>query len=116
MCVKGDVEVTQKDDPPFLKVAGCDEVDEAVPLSESGWGGWVRFHVCADNCGTSEGCAYVKRVPPLVLIVARFAHPSVEPTFVEEGDNSPTFPLMATVRREDEVGKGCRVNGRDVVL
>ena len=116
MCVKGDVEVTQKDDPPFLKVAGCDEVDEAVPLSDSGWGGWVRFRVCADNCGTSEGCADVEGVPTFVLVVARFAHPSVDPAFVEECDNSPTFPLMATVRREDEVGKGCRMNGRDVVL
>ena len=50
------------------------------------------------------------------MVVGWFAYSSVKPTLVEECDNSPAFTLVAAVRGKDEVGKGGRVCGRDVVF
>ena len=116
MCVEGYIEVTQEDDPSFLEVARGDKIYKVIPFREDCRGRRIRFHVRADYRGASEGCTDIESVQTLVSIVGCFAHSSVEPAFVEECDNSPTFTLVAAVGREDEVGKSCRVSGRDVVL
>jgi hypothetical protein len=59
--------------------------------------GRVRFHVCADDSGATEGCADVKGVPSFVVVVRWFANSSVKPALVEECDYSPTFALVAAV-------------------
>ena len=55
------------------------------------------FHVCADDRGAAEGCAYVKGVPAFVEVVGWFAYSSVKPTLVEECNNSPAFSMVAAV-------------------
>ena len=97
MCVEGNIEVTQEDDPSLLEVTRGNKVYELIPFCEDGRRGRVRFHVCTDYRGASKRCADVEGVPALVLVVGWFAYPSVEPTFVEECNNSPAFTLMATV-------------------
>jgi hypothetical protein len=87
-----------------------------APASDAASAECSELAAGAYNCGTSEGCADIEGVPTLVSIVGWFAHPSMEPAFVEECDNSPTFTLVAAVGREDDVGKSCRVGGRDVAL
>jgi hypothetical protein len=34
VCVEGHIEITEEDDPPFLKVARGDEINEVFPLRE----------------------------------------------------------------------------------
>ena len=78
-------------------MAGGDEVYEFIPFCEGSRGGRIRFHVCADDSGATEGCANVKGMPALVKVVGWLAYSSVKPSLVEECDNSPAFSLVAAV-------------------
>ena len=67
MCVEGDIEVTQEDDPSLLEVTGGNKINELIPFCEDVRGGRIGFHVCTDYHGAPERCADVEGVPVLVF-------------------------------------------------